>query len=51
MRSLRRFFLHWQNWLGLLLVVLFVFVAVAAPLLSPSGSDKTWPGHVRWPDQ
>jgi peptide/nickel transport system permease protein len=44
MRSLRRFFIHWQNWLGLLLVVLFVFVAVAAPLLSPQ--DPKNPGPV-----
>ena len=43
MRSLRRFFLHWQNWLGLLLVVLFVFVAVAAPLLSPQDPKKPGP--------
>ncbi len=36
MRNLRRFFSRWQNWLGLLIVVFFIFVAVAAPLLSPN---------------
>ena len=35
MRSARVFFSRWQNWLGLLVVGLFVFMAVAAPLLSP----------------
>ncbi len=35
MRSLHRFLSHWQNWLGLVLVLAFVFVALAAPLLSP----------------
>lgn len=36
MRNLRRFFSRWQNWLGLLLVAFFIFVAIAAPLLSPN---------------
>jgi peptide/nickel transport system permease protein len=36
MRNLRRFFTRWQNWVGLLLVAFFVFVAIAAPLLSPN---------------
>ncbi len=35
MRQLHHFFLRWQNWLGLLLVLFFVLMALAAPLLSP----------------
>ncbi|MBP9040433.1 MAG: ABC transporter permease [Anaerolineaceae bacterium] len=35
MRTSRRFFSRWQNWLGLLLVSMFVVVAIFAPLLSP----------------
>lgn len=35
MRSLRRFLSHWQNWLGLILALSFIFVALAAPVLSP----------------
>lgn len=36
MRASRRFFSRWQNWLGLLLVLVFVIVAIAAPLFSPN---------------
>jgi len=35
MRNLRRFFSRWQNWLGLLIVLFFVFVAVFAQQISP----------------
>ena len=35
MRRLRRFFSRWQNWLGILLFLPFILMAVAAPLLSP----------------
>ena len=45
MRNLRRFLTHWQNWLGLILVGLFVFVAIAAPVLSPE--DPKNPGPVK----
>ncbi len=38
MRHIRHFFLRWQNWLGFLLVLLFVIAAVAAPVLSPMDS-------------
>jgi len=31
----RRFFSQWQNWLGLLIVAAFVFMAIFAPLFSP----------------
>jgi len=36
MRRVKRFFSHWQNWLGVLLVLSFTFVAFAAPILSPA---------------
>jgi len=36
----RRFFSQWQNWLGLLIVAAFVFMALFAPLLSPENPDK-----------
>ena len=35
MRTWRRFFSHWQGWLGVLLVGTFVALAVLAPLLAP----------------
>jgi peptide/nickel transport system permease protein len=35
MRNVHRFFLRWQNWLGVLLVLFFVVVAMTAPILSP----------------
>lgn len=35
MNRLRSFFRSWQNWLGFLLVFIFVFMAVSAPWLSP----------------
>jgi peptide/nickel transport system permease protein len=38
MRRLRYFFSRWQNWLGILLFLLFMLMAVAAPLLSPMDS-------------
>ena len=46
MRGWRRFLAHWQNWLGLLLVALFFFVALAAPWLSPQ--DPAEPGPIRF---
>ncbi len=45
MRAPRRFLSHWQNWLGLLLVTMFVFVAIAAPVLSPE--DPKNPGPIK----
>ncbi len=36
----RRFFSQWQNWLGLLIVAAFVFMAIFAPLLAPVDPDK-----------
>lgn len=35
----RRFFLHWQNWLGLFIVLVFVLTALFAPLLSPKNLE------------
>ncbi len=40
MRHLRRFFSRWQNWLGFFLVLFFVLVAIAAPILSPMDAKK-----------
>lgn len=45
MRTLRFKFSHWQNWLAIFLVAAFVFIAVAAPLLSPN--DPKNPGTVK----
>ncbi|MHC1741366.1 MAG: ABC transporter permease subunit [Anaerolineaceae bacterium] len=44
-RSFSRFFSRWQNWIGLLLIVFFVTVAIAAPVLSPQ--DPNNPGTVK----
>lgn len=46
MNARRRFFSHWQNWLGIVLVAGFVFVALAAPLLSPNDSQNPSPMKV-----
>jgi peptide/nickel transport system permease protein len=40
---LRRFFSHPQNWPGFLLVLAFVLVALAAPLLSPNDPKEPGP--------
>lgn len=45
MRNTRRFFSKWHNWLGLILVSLFLFMAIAAPMLSPE--DPTKPGVIK----
>ena len=42
MKIFMSFFSRWQNWVGLILVLFFVFVAVAAPWLSPN--DPKSPG-------
>jgi len=41
----RHFFSRWQNWLALILVLFFIVVAVAAPLLSPQ--DPANPGPMK----
>jgi len=35
MRRVRRFFSHWQNVLGFLIILFYVIVAIMAPVLSP----------------
>ncbi len=45
MKRSQRIFRHWQNWLGLLIVVLFIGVSLAAPLISPE--DPKNPGAFR----
>jgi peptide/nickel transport system permease protein len=40
MRSLRHFFSRWQNWLGFILVLIFVVAALIAPVLSPQNPDE-----------
>jgi peptide/nickel transport system permease protein len=40
MRNLRRFFSRWQNWVGLLIVLFFIFVAVFAERLSPMDPEN-----------
>src|SRR5512142_386871 len=42
MRHIRHFFSRWQNWLGFLLVLGFVMMAIAAPIVSPM--DPKEPG-------
>jgi peptide/nickel transport system permease protein len=45
MRRIKRFFSHWQNWLGALIVLSFVVVALTAPLLSQP--NKTTQGAFK----
>lgn len=42
MNRLKRFFSHWINWVGVLLVVFYIGIALAAPYLSPQ--DPKEPG-------
>ncbi len=42
----RRFFRHKQNWLGLILVALFFFVALAAPWLAPKEEGVEDPAYL-----
>jgi len=39
MRRYSKFFSHKQNWLGLIIVLIFVAVAIAAPAISPQTPD------------
>lgn len=45
MKSLQRYFSRWENLLGLFLVLCFVVMALAAPLLSPE--DPANPGPIK----
>jgi peptide/nickel transport system permease protein len=42
-RSIKRFSSHWQNWIGFLLVSLFILVALAAPWISPNNPKSPGP--------
>jgi peptide/nickel transport system permease protein len=46
MRTWRRFFAHWQGWLGLLIVGSFISVALLAPLIAPP-SDPDNPSDFK----
>jgi peptide/nickel transport system permease protein len=39
----KRFFSRWQNWMGFLLVLMYVVTAVAAPYLSPDNPKEPGP--------
>ena len=43
MSRVRLFFRRWQNWLGFLLVLFYVFIAIAAPYLSPNDPKEPGP--------
>lgn len=45
MRRWRYFFSHWENWLGLILVLAFLAGAIFAPVISPQ--DKKNPGPFK----
>jgi len=42
----RRFLRRWQNWVGIILTVGFVFIAITAPLLSKSDPGEPSPIKV-----
>jgi peptide/nickel transport system permease protein len=42
-RSLTRFSSRWQNWIGILLVGLFIVIAITAPWISPNDSKDPGP--------
>jgi peptide/nickel transport system permease protein len=46
MKPLRCYFTHWQNLIGLFLVLVFLVVAIAAPVLSPQ--DPEYPGPIKY---
>ncbi len=46
MKKKHRFFTRWQNLLGLILVLLYIAVAVGAPLLSPLDPEN--PGPIKY---
>src|SRR5688572_31000103 len=43
MRSIRRFFSRWQNWVSVLLILAYAAVAVFAPVLSPDDPKRPGP--------
>lgn len=51
MKRFWRTFAHWQNWLGLILVSIFLIASLAAPLISPEdpknpGAFRRVPGYI-----
>lgn len=46
MKALRRYLFRWQNLIGLFLVLVFLVVAIAAPVLSPQ--DPKNPGPIKY---
>jgi peptide/nickel transport system permease protein len=47
MRGLNRFFSRWQNWVGVFLLLVYVILAVAAPVLSPQDPKNPGPFLVK----
>jgi len=43
MSRARLFFRRWQNWLGFLLILFYVFVAIAAPYITPDDPKEPGP--------
>jgi peptide/nickel transport system permease protein len=43
MSGVKRFFSRWQNWAGLLLILVYVGAAIFAPLLSPNDPNNPGP--------
>lgn len=43
MKGFRHFFSHWQNWVSTITILLFVVVAIAAPLISPDDPKEPGP--------
>jgi peptide/nickel transport system permease protein len=46
MRHSRRFWSRWQNWIAIILVFSFIFISIAAPLLSPNDPKNPGPFKV-----
>lgn len=47
MRGLNRFFSQWQNWVGVILLLVYAVLAVAAPVLSPQDPKNPGPFLVK----
>jgi len=47
MRGLNRFFSRWQNWVGVLLILSYAILAIAAPVLSPQDPKNPGPFLVK----
>ncbi len=42
-RSIKRLSSHWQNWIGVLLVSMFILIAITAPWISPNTANASGP--------